>query len=131
METLITTTTTGPTISSSLTPSPSSTGSSSNVDIAAIVGGVLGGVIVALVAVAMIVPCARRRQKRFRDPASGNGPRVLRKAGDPEATEPMMNGSWRDRGRHSEEDQIRSVTAGNGTLEPGVSQNQNLSPTLR
>lgn len=81
-------------------------------------GGVVAGVVIAVIAVAMIVPCARRRQRKIRDPADGYGDRVLRKATDAEASEPMMNGSWRDYSRISEEDRMRSLGSSNTAVIP-------------
>jgi hypothetical protein len=103
--------------SGSLYPSASP---KSGTKIGPIVGGIVAGIVVAILTVAMIVPCARRRQKRQRVVGDGyGGHRVLKKAGDVEATEPMMNGSWRDHSRISDEDRMRSISSGATMVQPG------------
>lgn len=98
----------------------SSASSKSGKKIGPIVGGIVAGIVVAIIAVAMIVPCARRRQKRQRVVGDDYGEhRVLKKAADVEATEPMMNGSWRDHSRISDEDRMRSISSGKTVVQPG------------
>lgn len=108
-----------------ISPSPTNSkppSSSKHVNIGAIIGGIVAGIVIATIAVAMIVPCARRRQRRIRDPGDGRGGKVLRKAADAEASEPMMNGSWRDHSRISEEDRMRSLgSSSTPVIPPGES----------
>ena len=62
--------------------------------------------------VAIIVPCARRRQKRLRWLTEGGGgnANVLRR--DVEASEPLK-GSYRDHSRRSSEDKHSLSSSGN------------------
>jgi len=66
--------------------------------------------VLVLILVAIIVPCARRRQKRLKWLTEDDGnPNVLRR--DVEASEPLK-GSYRDHSRRSSEDKHSLSSSG-------------------
>lgn len=72
---------------------------------------------VVIILVAVIVPCARRRQKRLKWLVESDGPpNVLRR--DVEASSPFK-GSYRDHSRRSSEDKHSVSSSGHhGTFPP-------------